>query len=290
MVYQPEYDDDKTVVETSKKKPGTPPFMAVATPGQGSMVGELYVAQQSSITNYVQGANPLLEAAAPLIVEMITIKNGACEELESLRNRLESAMRAFEIKVLSGNLDRSQVMAARYLLCTALDESVSTSAAGESGEWSRHALLSTFHNETWGGEKFFQVLEKCMQQPAQSLYLLELMYVLISLGFEGRYRVMDRGVIALEALRDKVFKQIRLLRGDPGPDLSARIEKPKTFNRIHRYIPLWLVLLGSFLGLTVSFFAFLFALNTRADSVFNDYKSFSISADNKGGTDAVNIK
>jgi type VI secretion system protein ImpK len=51
--------------------------------------------------------------------------------------------------------------------------------------WSRHSLLVTFHNETWGGEKFFQLLAKLAQNPQQHAHLLELMYYCLALGFEG---------------------------------------------------------------------------------------------------------
>lgn len=62
-----------------------------------------------------------------------------------------------------------------------------------------------------------------MQQPARNLYLLELMYLLLSLGFEGKFGVRERGPIALEALRDKIYKQVRLLRGEPPQDLSKKV-------------------------------------------------------------------
>jgi len=51
--------------------------------------------------------------------------------------------------------------------------------------WSRHSLLVTFHNEAWGGEKFFQLLSRLAQNPQEHLDLLELQNVCLALGFEG---------------------------------------------------------------------------------------------------------
>ena len=66
----------------------------------------------------------------------------------------------------------------------------------------------TFHNETWGGEKFFQLLAKLAQNPQQHGWLLELMYYCLALGFEGRFRIVDNGRTQLETL-----KQRRYVRG-----------------------------------------------------------------------------
>ena len=50
-----------------------------------------------------------------------------------------------------------------------------------------------FHNETWGGEKVFQLLAKLAQDVPTHRHLLELIYIVLALGFEGRYRVVDNG-------------------------------------------------------------------------------------------------
>ncbi|RZA05732.1 MAG: DotU family type IV/VI secretion system protein, partial [Proteobacteria bacterium] len=37
----------------------------------------------------------------------------------------------------------------------------------------------------------------------------------LSLGFEGKFRVMERGMLHLEAVRDGLYRQIRQVRGNP---------------------------------------------------------------------------
>ena len=53
-----------------------------------------------------------------------------------------------------------------------------------SGAWARLSLLVMFHNETWGGEKVFQLLARLAEDPAGNRDLLELMHVVLALGFE----------------------------------------------------------------------------------------------------------
>jgi len=110
--------------------------------------------------------------------------------------------------------ESSQVMAARYVLCTVVDEAVVTTPWGNESEWSQMSLLSSFHNETFGGEKFFQLLDRLSKNPVKHLPMLELMYLCLSLGFEGKYRVQARGMLELEGIRDALYRQIRQLRGD----------------------------------------------------------------------------
>ena len=268
---QRESDYDVTVVQLNdngKNADHEVPFQTVAVAsGYQAPRNIQYVAQQTSLEDYTPGLNPLVNAAAHLLLEMVRFRNNHQEDMEVLRNRIEAEVRGFEAQALVSEVEHAQVLAARYVLCTALDESISTSKMGESGAWSRLALLSTFHNETWGGEKFFQILERCMQQPARNLYLLELMYLLLSLGFEGKFKITDRGPIALESLRDKIYRQIRLLRGEPSPDLCKKIETTNIRDRVYAYIPLWLVACGVFFCLSVTFFGFSFVLGNRADPV-----------------------
>ncbi|MDR2367610.1 MAG: type IVB secretion system protein IcmH/DotU [Deltaproteobacteria bacterium] len=277
MPSQETYDSDKTVVKPLGELPGErvdPPFRVVARPPSGSSaLDQPYVGQQSSLASFQGGINPLIEAALPLLTEIINLRKGERENLDWLRQTFETGIRAFEAKALNGVVDRSQILAARYVLCTALDESVTMSSIEDSAAWAHDALLSTFHDETWGGEKSFKILERCMQHPAQNLYLLELIYVLISLGFEGRYRVMERGIHALEALRDKVYQQIRILRGDPIVDLAKPVDRAGTVNPLHRYLPLWLVTVLAVIVLAISFMGFSYALDTRADQVFERYRT-----------------
>ncbi|MDK7178427.1 type IVB secretion system protein IcmH/DotU, partial [Micrococcus luteus] len=105
------------------------------------------------------------------------------------------------------------ILGARYCLCTALDEACALTPWGGHGQWSGKSLLVTFHNETWGGEKFFQLLAKLSQNPSTHIDLLELLYFCLMLGFEGRYRVMDNGRTQLETLKQRLLLTLKNVRG-----------------------------------------------------------------------------
>ena len=78
----------------------------------------------------------------------------------------------------------------------------------------------TFHNETWGGEKFFQLLARLSQNPREHILLLEMINYCLLLGFEGRYRVLDNGRTQLETIKQRLWQMIRGVRGSYPPPLS----------------------------------------------------------------------
>ena len=154
--------------------------------------------------------NPLVAASALLLSEVVRLKtSAAAENFDALNERLNVAIKLFEHRALQEGMDGGQVMAARYVLCTVVDEAVVTTPWGNESAWSQMSLLSTFHNETFGGEKFIQLLEHLSRNPVKHLAMLELMYICLSLGFEGKYRVLPRGMLELEAIRDSLYRQIR---------------------------------------------------------------------------------
>jgi type VI secretion system protein ImpK len=285
-------DSDKTVYEDkdeAKELPSSIKQVSVMA-GKGGW-SPLYIAQQTSLESFTPGINPLVNAAAHLLMEIVALRSSGRGEavqtvevdqgekddpaLETLRARLEAEIRGFESQALASEIDNSQALAARYVLCTTLDESVSTSPQGAGGGWSSKALLSTFHNETWGGEKFFLILDRCMQQPARNLYLLELLYLLLSLGFEGRYKLKSRGPIELETLRERIYRQVRLLRGEVSPDLSKKLPEGRYKNRIYAHIPAWILTVFFLCCLSVSFWGFTHALDTRAEPLLQKFATLS---------------
>ena len=102
-------------------------------------------------------------------------------------------------------------------------------------------MLSTFHQETGGGEKFFQILERIMMEPAKNIELLELYSICLALGFEGRYRIMEMGRSQLDSLRDELYRTIRTYRGDFERELSPHWRGLHTKMSRLRQIPLWVV-------------------------------------------------
>ena len=275
-------DYDKTIVQFSSPSNNEQlPFTTVAVaPKQQSLAIPQYVAQQSSLDMFVPGINPLVHAASSVLTSIIYIQNSNDISLESHRNIMIAEIQAFNTHAKVAGFNEAQVNTAQYLLCTALDESVTTSKiSGANENWQSHSLLSTFHKDTWGGELFFDVLDRAMKQPASRLHLLELMYILLSLGFEGKYRMQDRGSLDLESLRDQLYRQIRALRGEPSSDLAKKIPEYNLKTKSYGYISTGFISLVVLICLSVTFWGFSTTLDSKSQPIL-DQLSGNISKEN----------
>ena len=167
------------------------------------------------------GLNPLVALANRLLLVVTQLRSTRhVADPVALRNALAQGVRDFVTQAASAGIAPERVMAARYVLCTMLDEAASDTPWGGSGVWAQNSLLTMFHNEAWGGEKVFQLMARLAEKPAANRDLLELIYAALVLGFEGRYRVIDNGRAQLDAVRDKLAQILRQQRGDHAPALA----------------------------------------------------------------------
>lgn len=186
-------------------------------------------------------ANPLVAAANPLLNAIVQIRHSVSHnDPAGLRQRLIDEMRRFEVRCQQSGLAYEVIVGARYCLCTALDEAASLTPWGSRSVWAGSGLLVTFHNETWGGEKFFQLLARLSQNPREHINLLEMINTCLLLGFEGRYRVLDNGRTQLETIKQRLWQMIRGVRGQYAPALSVHPEDQPVMRKLWRpVVPLW---------------------------------------------------
>lgn len=169
----------------------------------------------------VNGCNPLLELAGAMLLESARIRRTfRCSDIGKLHRRLSAQVRNFGKLAMEHGYSRDTILAARYFMCSVLDEAVLSTAWGGNSGWGRKTLLRIFHGDTAGGEKCFQILQGLSANPGANLHALELFFAGLSLGFEGRYRLAIRGGERLELLRRKLFAIIRTHRGEAHADLA----------------------------------------------------------------------
>ncbi len=215
------------------------------------------------------GLNPLVRAANPLLDLVVPLRTTAQPpDLLPLRERLALAIKTFEADARAGGVDSEAIAAARYALCTLLDETIASTAWG-SGVWSTRSLLVAFHNEASGGEKVFLILQRLSQNPAANLDLLELMYLCLSLGLEGRYRMVDQGQAQLATLRERLLQLIRQHRGGYEADLSPawRGEGAQAPSPLRR-VPVWVLIAAAAVLLLIIQLVCSMMLNRASDPVF----------------------
>ncbi|MFJ3368518.1 type IVB secretion system protein IcmH/DotU [Pseudomonas sp. NPDC086251] len=277
------YQDDKTVLlDLQGHGPAHSPLTDFATPPRIEQLAErmIYTARLGPAQSFNISLNPLVAAGADLLSEVVRLKRGDTrEDLHALKVRLSAALKLFDVHAQHNGAESSQVITARYLLCTVVDEAVVTTPWGNESEWSQMSLLSSFHNETFGGEKFFQLLDRLSKNPVKHLPMLELMYLCLSLGFEGKYRVQTRGMLELDGIRDALYRQIRQLRGDVPRELSPHWQGLSDRRRsLVRIVPAWMVVLFTMACLAVMYSGFAWVLGEQRETVLRPYQPLDPAA------------
>jgi type VI secretion system protein ImpK len=252
--------------------PPPPPSAAASAPraGYAPPAGNAASAPPGNLSDFLAGgSNALLQAATPLLVLALRLRSTvSVPDVAGMRRQVFEEVRGFESRARAAGSSAEDVLAARYALCTALDEAVLNTPWGAHSEWAAQTLLIAFHREAFGGEKFFQILERLLADPRRYIDLMELLYACLALGFEGRYRLEERGASRLVEVQRDLYQRIRAERGPVPAALSpAWVGVPDARNRVARYVPLWIVALGALVILIVTFVALYAGLGRRSEPV-----------------------
>lgn len=256
------FESERTVIKPKPRHPGGgsggPAFVGGGGEAPPAELGELGL------------MNPLVSAAARLLVLIGRLRNMVQPpNVPALRTSTAEAVNQFDASARRAGVGNESVLAARYVLCTALDEAVANTPWGVQGGWSKQSLLVQFHNEAWGGEKVFQLLAKLAQDVPTHRHLLELIYSVLALGFEGRYRVVENGRSQLDAVRQRLAELIAKDRPPVEAELSPHWRGQAAGTaRLRHSLPLWVFATAFALLLALAWFGLRIALADRSDSTY----------------------
>nr|WP_218883648.1 DotU family type VI secretion system protein [Burkholderia guangdongensis] len=241
----------------------------IPTPGGARAAFVAAQAAVAPISAAAGGLNPLLRAANPLLELALPLRQLPTHpNVEELRAQLIQMVRAFETQGRANGVDDEKLGASRYCLCTFVDEAISSTPWG-AGLWASRSLLVTFHNEASGGERFFVILQRLAQNPTGNVDVLELIYVILALGFEGRYRLIDGGRTQLDTIRERLEQMVRAQRGAPERDLSPHWAPVKAERKpLLQLVPLWVAAAIACTLLVVVHLVLSYRLNDASDRVF----------------------
>jgi type VI secretion system protein ImpK len=218
----------------------------------------------------VHGLNPLVNAAVPLLLMAGGMRGSTIQgDVPGLRRQALEEIRRFEESARAAGIANEVIIAGRYALCAALDEAVLATPWGAHSDWAQQTLLNTLHREAYGGEKFFEMLDRIAQDPQLRIDLIELQYLCIALGFTGKFSLLEQGQARLDQTQHDIFRRIRTVRSPPEPGLSPHwrgVEDRR--NRLVRYLPWWVALAAALAVMTGTFLFFKYRLDTKADPIY----------------------
>jgi type VI secretion system protein ImpK len=258
-------DNERTVVFRpipGGRSPAAPPPRDFAPPqsAEPAPTGE-------PIGPLATGQTPLVIAATPLLQLLGRLRNiFNPPDAGELRARSIQAIRDFETAGRAAGIPHEVLHPARYALCASIDDVVLHTPWGAASPWVQASLVSTFHQEVISGEGFFHQLAALKRDPARNLALLELMYLCLSLGYQGQYRLSRQGPAQLDQLREDLYQTIVRLRAAYEQGLSPRwqgINAP--YRPARAAVPVWVMALVAIAVVTLSWFVLSNRLNAASD-------------------------
>ena len=171
-------------------------------------------------TAAMSNINLLVEAAATLfsVVNRLNRMESSFRS-DELLEALTEEMRVFENKI-STRYNTNFLLMVRNVVCAFVDEMVAKSEWGGKNKWNADALSQVFVADNGSGTKtFFVILEQAVQEPVLHLDLLELMYLCLHFGFEGKYKGPKKVNSALTETINDLYRLIHKYRSQAPEDL-----------------------------------------------------------------------
>ena len=156
------------------------------------------------------GLNPVVRAAWPILLLAADVRlSSEPRDAGELRRQVLDGIQTFVQRARTLGIPIDVIQSAQYVLCAMLDDAVlSTELAGRS-HGAYQPLQAPLPDEPGGGEKFFEMVGRFSQKPERHLFLLELQYLCLTLGFAGRYRTLPRGREELREVQRELGQKIR---------------------------------------------------------------------------------
>ncbi|MCK5817740.1 MAG: type IVB secretion system protein IcmH/DotU [Psychromonas sp.] len=213
--------------------------------------------------------NPLVDCAGELLTlccQLMIVESHT--DTHSLREECVKLIRNYEDQLKQQKVNSTMIKSAGYCLCCFLDEGILNTEWGGASDWSSDSLLSIFHNQTFGGEQFYTLLDKSIQYSSSQFELVELMYLCLTLGFQGKMRLEDNGARKLEDYRQNAYIAIKEQK-----DTVSRALSPSWKDRLgqgselQKNVSLWILNLSFSVLLLVIYLAFNYNTNKFVDPV-----------------------
>ena len=234
--------------------------------------------QNNTANNAVNVYNPLIEAAKPVLILANSMQQTTSQlSTDSLINKFSLLIKNFEENAEKNGAKYDAIQAAKYCLCTFVDE-LAVRAGWADETWSKNSLLVSFYDETWGGERFFEIIQNLKQDSDKNIDLLEFMYLCLQFGYKGKYQVLNNGELEI----DKIKRDLLALIHSKRPDQTANLFKhnPIITNNIQRKrrlaIPLWVVGVLGAVALGVGYFTMQWSLGDKFNTASTKVNSLKL--------------
>lgn len=145
--------------------------------------------------------NPYIAAAIPLLLQVEKFCSQPAIRMAEIRPSLVREIQYFQQNLQKQNCPAEQVSHLSYLCCTYID---GIFAEFQNSESFNQSLLVEFHRDAWGGEDCFEHLQGYLELSKTNRQMLEFYDLILSLGFKGKFQMIEHGTVLLNDLRNRL--------------------------------------------------------------------------------------
>jgi type VI secretion system protein ImpK len=146
--------------------------------------------------------------------ELLTLgaQLGSAQDLpqpDVLARRIATLFDEMEKRGLDAKIEKRDLDDARYAIVAFLDEQLFKAPWAGRQQWMLEPLQLTYFNENTAGEGFFARLDAIEKEPSRA-HVLEIYYLVLTLGFQGKYAVKSGDGLAplMEKLAAALGRQL----------------------------------------------------------------------------------
>ncbi|WP_343647990.1 type IVB secretion system protein IcmH/DotU [Enterobacter sp.] len=215
--------------------------------------------------------NQMIDAATPLLGMVMRMARMNSQEMpEHLFVRVVTDIQAVEQLLQDQGYEPGVIVSFRYVLCTFIDEAALGNGWSNKNEWIKQSLLVHFHNEAWGGEKVFILLERLMREPKRYQDLLEFLFLCFSLGFRGRYKVAVQHQGEFDQIYRRLHHVLHQLRGDvPFPLLHQDNKTQGGHYQLMKGLTTKHILIGGIVVLALFYLFYMLQLDSQTQDILH---------------------
>lgn len=141
--------------------------------------------------------NQAVDQCLPLLLlacRLSKLKLIGDDEIKAIRETMVNDILSLSSKLSTlKKYEELDITRLRYCLCVFIDETVLKNDLFINSYYAQNTLSSRLFNESSGGDKFFGIMDKWLENPPKNKDMLEFIYLCLTLGYKGKFGMTQGG-------------------------------------------------------------------------------------------------
>lgn len=175
----------------------------------------------------------------------------------------------FEKSAKRLHISAEDIFDAKYAFCATTDEIVLRSNSRIRDHWERNPLQLTLFGHQLAGETFFTKLESLRAGGKTRLQVLEVFYMCLLLGFEGKYLL--EGPEKLAYLTARLGEDLAVARGKRAALAPQWAAPDRVMHTLQRTVPIWVMAAALGCVALLGFIGLAWSLNGASETLIQNH-------------------